>query len=113
LPPAFFVAAGLGIGRASHEGAPIEVSPESLPVLGSVLDVLPTVLALVGVPVGRDMVGHVMTGVVAPAFLADHPIRLVESHTTDEWLESRRALAVEAAGSSERLEQLRALGYVE
>lgn len=112
-PPAFFVAAGPGIGRASLEEAPVEVSPGSLPVLGSVLDVLPTLLALIAVPVGRDMVGEVMTGVVDPVFLADHPVRFVESHTTHSWLQSREASEAETAGSVERLEQLRALGYIE
>ncbi len=57
-----------GIGRASREEAAAELSAESLAVPGPVQDVPPTVSAPLGVPVGRDMVGEVTTGVLAPRF---------------------------------------------
>jgi len=40
----------------------------------SVLDVTPTVLALAGLPVARDMDGRPLTEIMSSAFLARHPI---------------------------------------
>ncbi|MEN8161399.1 MAG: alkaline phosphatase family protein, partial [Myxococcota bacterium] len=60
-PPGVFVAAGPGI-RPTGAWAD---EPAALPVVGSVLDVLPTLLALVGLPKGQDMPGQAMPGVLA------------------------------------------------
>jgi hypothetical protein len=70
----------------------------------SILDIAPSVLAFVGLPAGRDMPGQVAS------FLDVAPPAPIASHET----EPIPRLSHSASGSeAERLEQLRALGYVE
>jgi predicted AlkP superfamily phosphohydrolase/phosphomutase len=48
--------------------------------LGSIVDVTPTVLYLLGLPVGRDMDGYARTDLFDRRFTADRPITFVPSH---------------------------------
>ncbi|MGE0041831.1 MAG: alkaline phosphatase family protein [Vicinamibacterales bacterium] len=50
------------------------------PPRGSVLDVTPTVLYYLGLPVGRDMDGFARTDLFTPAFTAAHPITFIPSY---------------------------------
>ncbi|MGE3277414.1 MAG: alkaline phosphatase family protein [Vicinamibacterales bacterium] len=50
------------------------------PPRGSVLDVVPTVLYYLGLPVGRDMDGVARTDLFRPAFTAAHPITFIPSY---------------------------------
>ena len=51
------------------------------PIEGAgLLDVVPTVLALLGRAVGSDMDGKVLTDAIAPQFLAEHPIQYIDSY---------------------------------
>jgi hypothetical protein len=106
-----FVAAGPGIQRM---GRPSGAASE-LPTVGSVFDVLPTLLALLDVPPGLDLHGKPMAGVVEPGVLADRDVRAVPSHDTAEWRAERARLAAEPppGHDPERVQQLRELGYVE
>jgi hypothetical protein len=110
--PGVFVAAGPGI-RGSPLGASIDaLVPSDLPHVGSVFDVAPTLLALLNAPVGADMDGDVMTGMIEPSHLAAFPVRRIETHDTPQWLASRPR-RVEPPDAAERTEQLRSLGYIE
>jgi predicted AlkP superfamily phosphohydrolase/phosphomutase len=75
----------------------------------SVLDITPTVLALLGMPVGRDMDGRVLTGVIAPGFLEQRPLTYVDTYDTDLELNEVEDEPV----SEELMARLRALGYIE
>ena len=66
-----FVAAGPGI-RAGHELAE-----------ASVLDIFPTMLALLGMPVAEDLAGHVLEQALDPDFLKAHPVRVVPTFETE------------------------------
>jgi predicted AlkP superfamily pyrophosphatase or phosphodiesterase len=77
----------------------------------SVLDLTPTVLALLGVPIGADMSGRVLREAIAPAFQATHPLRSVASHTRPESASPGPAVASDADPFLEQ--KLRALGYLE
>jgi hypothetical protein len=110
-PPAFFVAAGPDVRDAAQPHHALE--RRDLPSLGSVLDVTPTLLALSGLAVGRDMEGAVLSGVLREEFVERHPVRDVATHTESGWYDARAKPRVELDGSSERLEQLRSLGYLE
>jgi hypothetical protein len=112
-PAAFFVAAGPSIRRAKNPPDLGKIKRRNLPLLGSILDIAPTVLALRGIAVGRDMQGDPMVDILDPKFLKDFPIRKVRSHTDRGWFESRDITVVENADPSERLEQLRTLGYLD
>jgi hypothetical protein len=113
-PPGVLIASGPGIVTRSNPGASdLPDTPAELPILGTVLDLTPTLLALKGLPIGRDMRGQVLTTVVDPDFLKGRPTSTVESHDTAEWIASRKVRSEEAAAEQERLEQLRSLGYIQ
>jgi hypothetical protein len=48
--------------------------------LGSVTDVAPTVLYLLGQPVGRDMDGYARTDILRPEYSAGRPITFIASY---------------------------------
>ncbi len=88
-------------------GGPIRQGTEG--VVASVLDVTPTVLALLGLPVGRDMDGKVLSDLLTPEFLNAHPVQTVETYD----LKPRVAKPVESAYDAGMKERLKALGYIE
>lgn len=105
-PPGVFVASGPDILSGAVAKSVGELTRDDLPQVGGVLDITPTLLAILGLPLAHDMDGEVMTSVTAA-----RPTRWVESHTPDGWA-AARAQTVETPMSEERLEQLRSLGYL-
>lgn len=84
-------------------------------VKASLLDVTPTILAILGLPVPSDMEGRVLGEMLEPAFLASHPVKRIASY---EPLIDRKAIlsaaAAEGEGSDEeKKEMLRSLGYIQ
>jgi len=75
----------------------------------SVFDITPTVLALLGVPVGRDMDGRVLEDALTPDFLASYPPQFVASH--EDGPVARKIIRARP-GENELLEELKSLGYV-
>jgi hypothetical protein len=71
----------------THERAPdgflmaygTAVEPGRLP-RGSIVDVTPTILYFLGLPVGRDMDGFARTDLFTRGFTAEHPIAFIPSH---------------------------------
>ncbi len=76
--------------------------------LASERDVAPTVLHLTGLPVSRELSGHVLEAALAPAFRRANPVRFTDSY-------GRRppARAAESAFDNEVMEELRSLGYIQ
>jgi predicted AlkP superfamily phosphohydrolase/phosphomutase len=76
----------------------------------SILDITPTVLYLLGLPIGKDMEGRVLEEAVDPMFLAANPPRTIPTH------EVRPERAPEAAvptDADERIkDRLKSLGYL-
>jgi hypothetical protein len=105
------IAAGPDIRRSGVDPATLGVN--DLPRIGSILDVTPTILALLGMPVGRDMDGDAAQSFLSPELLERSPVRYVPAQTEASWFARRPKPAV-AAGTVdvERIEQLRALGYL-
>jgi hypothetical protein len=91
-------------------GPGIAVGPRRLE-RAHVLDIAPTLLHLMGVPAGEDMLGRVLTEALA----SDGPPELprVDSHERIGILRPDRDIPTDPAGDSERLERLRALGYIQ
>ena len=77
------------------------------------MDVTPTILALLGRPVGKDMDGRVLTDAIDPAFLRRQPVTFIESY--DALLGKRAEAAPEMSdvGMEQVQERLRALGYID
>jgi hypothetical protein len=47
---------------------------------GSIVDVAPTILYFLGIPIGRDMDGYTRADLFVPAFTAERPIAFIPSH---------------------------------
>ena len=62
----------LAVGDGIKEGAVLSSA--------SVLDVAPTILYLMGLPVARDMEGRVLTEIVEEAFARAHPVTFIPSY---------------------------------
>jgi type I phosphodiesterase/nucleotide pyrophosphatase len=103
-----FIAAGPWIVRTPRE---LPAERGELEVRGSVLDLTPTWLALLRVPLGRDMRGKVLGGIVDPRFHVSNQPPPVPTHDTREFLERRATPARREADEEERLRELRNLGY--
>ena len=110
---ALLVAAGPDIAKAKTNIEPKNVVEEDLETFGAIFDVAPTVLALLGLPVGADMKGVALTPLLTPEFLARHPVRTVATHTPKGWEKTRELPEDDTPGEDERLEQLRSLGYIQ
>jgi predicted AlkP superfamily phosphohydrolase/phosphomutase len=67
-PDGFLFAVGDGI----RAGASVQRA--------SVLDIAPTILYLMGLPVARDMEGRVFTEILEPSFMRDHPVTFIPSY---------------------------------
>jgi hypothetical protein len=79
----------------------------------SLLDVVPTTLALVGRPVARDMDGRVLTGAIEPRYLETQPLNYIDSY--DQLLGKLPGEAVEDGdlGMETVKKRLEDLGYID
>jgi hypothetical protein len=79
---------GTSVGTATHAGAPDGlllvagegIRPGAAAARASVLDVAPTLLYLLGLPVARDMEGRVLTEILEPGFAQDNPVTFIPSY---------------------------------
>jgi predicted AlkP superfamily phosphohydrolase/phosphomutase len=75
----------------------------------SVLDVTPTVLALLGLPVARDMDGRPIEALLSERFLEEHPVSRIETYDP-----TPRAGTITPGAYDEAMkDRLRQLGYVD
>jgi hypothetical protein len=83
-----------------------------MPELGGVLDALPTLLAALDVPAGEDMPGLVQQALLTADWLASRHRPRVPTHDSEAWRGAQARRTQTAVDESERMEQLRALGYI-
>ena len=88
------------------------LSRQDLEKVGSVLDITPTILAMMRIPVGKDMDGRVLTKIFRDEFRIDRQSAAIDTHDTTEFLARRGIKALPHPGEKERLKQLRSLGYI-
>ena len=113
-PPGIIIAAGTHLRTATASRQEIErLTWADIPTVGTVLDIAPTILALKGLPLGRDMDGVVLEDILEDGFLARHQLTWVETHDTQTWLAERPTQFVTSQMEQERIQQLKALGYLE
>lgn len=108
-PPAVLIAAGPDIRESGRD--PAGITTADLERVGSILDVTPTMLALLNVPIGRDMDGDVAKALLTADLLERQPVRYVPAQTEPGWFEHRPKRPAQN-DDTERIEQLRALGYL-
>ncbi len=100
---------GPGI-RAGHDlnlSLPASLADLAAPV--DILDVLPTLLYLHGLPVSDELQGEVISRAFTRSFVGDHPRLTVPTYGD---FESSREIAVETADEEEYLERMKSLGYI-
>ena len=79
----------------------------------NVLDVLPTMLYLIGLPVAEDMDGQVMKDAIDPQFLQSNPVQKVSTYETERYrLKSMTEIGAVKGLDEGMMKRLRALGYV-
>jgi hypothetical protein len=75
----------------------------------SVVDVTPTVLALLGLPLGRDMDGKPIEGLLSKEFLDQHPLTWIQSYDPTP----RKGTITPGAYDEAMKKRLQGLGYVD
>ena len=75
------------------------------------VDIAPTILALMGLPVPRDLPGRVLEEIVEPEYFAAHPIHSIESYSS--YFELPVLAATTDEGEEKAFEMLRSLGYIQ
>jgi arylsulfatase A-like enzyme len=88
-------------------GGPVRAG--RLPASANVLDVYPTLLYLLGIPLPDDAAGRLLAASIDPAFLRQHPPQRVASW--DGLPPPRSAVPLDAERQRLELEKLIALGY--
>lgn len=78
----------------------------------NVLDVAPTVLYLLNVPVAQDMDGSVMIEAFDPTYLKKHPITMIGTYESPEKEEKKEEI-IDQERDEQELEELKALGYIQ
>jgi len=76
----------------------------------SIYDVAPTILYLLGLPAGKDMDGDVLTEIVEPSLIRQHPIVYVGSYGASFWTTGKKPILSEV--DEELKGRLKALGYI-
>lgn len=101
-----------GTHSVDTPGIFIAVGPDIDPTFGAraihSLDITPTLLYALGLPVAEDFDGEARTGLFQPAFRDAHPLRTVPS-----WGEAVEGTATASEIDEELKDELRALGYID
>lgn len=106
--PGVFIAAGPGF-RAGTTPPIDELTADDMPTVGGVLGVMPTILARKGIPLGNDFDGRPIFNALEDEWL---DVETIRTHDNQEWMATRDARIRDAVAESERLDQLRSLGYI-
>ena len=78
----------------------------------TVVDITPTLLAMLRVPLGEDMDGRVVEKIFREEFdITSQPAALA-THDTPEFFAAQAQARLPDPGEQERLNQLRNLGYI-
>ncbi|HET8948060.1 MAG TPA: tetratricopeptide repeat protein [Candidatus Polarisedimenticolia bacterium] len=105
-------------GRAAEWHSPIGVLAMAGPDVrrgadleaASILDVAPTILALLGLPAARDMDGQPLTEAFTPDFARAHPVAWIDTYGGARADDDETLIA--SAGDDQLVEKLRSIGYI-
>ncbi|MHC4158433.1 MAG: alkaline phosphatase family protein [Planctomycetota bacterium] len=97
-------------GTLIASGGPI-IPGAKFKVQPSIVDITPTILALMGLPVGKDMAGRVLKEIIDPKFITNHPITYIDSY--ENYIERHQYVESVSADEDVQLDYLRSIGYVE
>ena len=77
------------------------------------VDIAPTILALLDIPPAQDMDGRVLEELFTDGWRAACPDERVPTYDTPEWLAMREGAPVASGVDAALMERLRGLGYIE
>jgi hypothetical protein len=97
---------GSGSGRLALSGA---VARSGASISGSLVDVAPTALHLLGVPVSRELAGRPLGDLLDGSFTSRYPVRFVDTYGSPGFEPGQRA---GQPLDQEMIDRLRSLGYV-
>ena len=105
-------------GRAAEWHSPVGVLAIAGPDVrrgadigaASILDIAPTILALLGLPAARDMDGQPLTEAFTPEFQRAHPVSWIDTYGGARPEDDESLVA--SAGDAELVEKLRSIGYI-
>jgi predicted AlkP superfamily pyrophosphatase or phosphodiesterase len=89
-------------------GGPVRAGAE---ISASIYDIAPTILALLDLPVARDLRGRVLDEIFEPAFTAAFPRKFIDSF--EPIYERQKLPDAPSPGDEEMEDLLRSLGYIE
>jgi len=76
----------------------------------SIMDITPTILYFLGLPVAKDMDGNILTQVAEDDFLTKHPVRYIKTY---EWGRGRGRGSEAAPHDDELKGKFKSLGYIQ
>lgn len=94
-----------------------KIQPGSRITRAAVEDVTPTILYLMGLPIGRDMDGHLLTDAIKKQTLSNNPVRFVETFETTPVKRDNISFETQKDGytrlDAKEIERLKGLGYIQ
>lgn len=111
-PPALFLAAGPNIRTLPMDKPLKSLTRQDLEKICTVFDITPTILAMMRIPIGRDMDGHVVTRIFHDEFQINLQPRTIATHDTAEFFAYRGKKSLPHPNEKERIRQLHSLGYI-
>lgn len=108
----------------THPGSPVapdgilimsgkNINPGAILEEPRVIDITPTILALMKIPVAKDMDGKVLADALTPEFINKHPITYVSSFEDNKEFEQKKTQDESLPAKEELLEKFRSLGYLQ
>ena len=88
------------------------VKPGTVLQGADILDLYPTMLYLLGLPVPQDVTGKVLLDALDPGFVRGHPVRTIPTYQTLGPAEGLPGGRRESGQDERELDKLRALGYI-
>lgn len=79
----------------------------------SILDVMPTLLHSLGLPIPEDLEGYVPTEIFEADFIQTHPVHIGEATLPPKEFPQQSADEMDAKGKAAILRRLKALGYID
>ena len=79
----------------------------------SVLDVLPTIFYLLGMPVAKDFDGSIIENAIESSYLQKNPVNFIKTYETERYVE-RKSVSIDSTQKFDdaMIQRLRALGYI-
>jgi predicted AlkP superfamily phosphohydrolase/phosphomutase len=88
------------------------IYPNNLIESATVYDITPTILYLMGLPIGKDMKGKVLVEAIDTTYLKKHPIKYIETYETSK--QEKPQKPIRSPIDEEKIkERMRSLGYIQ